>query len=201
MFGTVGAPSSTSNPDSTNAPLIQGKSGELGTAALHGKYYTSAYRGRVFIGSSLPAGLIIPAQSTTAPLFLMYNPLGSGVNVELISVDHGTLAATTVVATLMLGLGVQTPSGTLTPYTTISPGMVGSSAVNQAKLYSVATIVAVTQFIPLMQVITTTGQATTTHYEFDGRVNLAPGSIAHVCSDPTQTASTTLSLSWAEFPI
>jgi hypothetical protein len=201
MFGTTAAPSNTSNPDSTNAPLLAGKSGEIVTSPLHGKFFTSAYRGRVFIGSTVAAGVILPAQSTTAPLFLIYNPLGSGVNVELISVDHCLLAATTVIATIMLAMGVQVPSGTLTPYTTITPGMVGSSAVNQAKLYSVATIVAMTQFLPMMQVTTTATSAISTHYDFDGKIILPPGAGAHVCSDPTQTASTSVTMAWAEFPI
>ena len=56
MYGAVGAPSNVSNADGTNAPLLQGKAGEAVVAELHGKWYTSAYRGRVFIGQTTTAG-------------------------------------------------------------------------------------------------------------------------------------------------
>ena len=47
-YGLVGAPSNVSAADGTNAQILQGKAGEQVVTELHGKWYTSAYRGRVF---------------------------------------------------------------------------------------------------------------------------------------------------------
>src|ERR1700693_2275876 len=101
-FGLVGPPSNTSVADGLNAPILQGKAGEQLYADLHGKWYTAAYRGRVFSTGVLIAGVTIPVNTTTAPTFTLYNPLGSGVNLELITLDVGwPAAAASVVGTLL----------------------------------------------------------------------------------------------------
>jgi hypothetical protein len=43
----------------------------------------------------LIAGVTIPVNTTTSPTFTLYNPLGSGVTLELISLDVGWPAAAT----------------------------------------------------------------------------------------------------------
>src|SRR5271166_2715298 len=109
-FGTVGPPSNTSIADGQTASVLMGKSAEQVFAELHGKWYTPAYRGRVFTASSLIAGITIPVNTTTSPTWTLFNPLGSGINVELITLDVGWPAApTTVVAFLLGSWSVQTP--------------------------------------------------------------------------------------------
>ena len=202
IFGAVGAPSNTSAADTTNLPLLQGKAGEGVVTELHGKWYTAAYRGRVFWGSALIAGVTIPVNTATAATFTLYNPVTSGVNVELISLDIGwPAAATTVVATILGSVSAQVPSGTLTEGGYKGPAVVGSASTPAAKLYTVATIVAITSHIPLIQVTSTADAEVSSHYDFDGKLILAPGSLITLTSSPVQTGVAIPTFFWAEWPL
>lgn len=131
---------------------VLGRQGDQLASDLHGKWYTAALNGRVFLGSSLIAGVIIPVNTTTAPTFTLFNPLGSGINVELISLDIGwPAAAASVVGTILGSLSTQTPSSVTSGGATIS-SPVGGGGIAQAKLYTAATITAITTHIPLVQV-------------------------------------------------
>ena len=197
---TPGAPSNTSNPDGTAVPQLGGKSAEGIVAELHGKWYTSAYRGRVFQTGVLIAGVTIPVNTTTAPTFTLFNPAQSGVNLELISLDVGwPAAATTVVATLLGTTGVQTPTATTAG--NIYSTAIGGGAVPKAAFYTAATIVAITQHMPLLQVTSTADAMVASHYDFDGRIILTPGSLFTLTSTPVQTGVAMPALSWAEYPI
>jgi hypothetical protein len=199
-YGLVAAPSNTSAPDGSNAAILQGKAGEQIAAELHGKWYTAAYRNRVFIGSSLIAGVTIPVNTTTAPTFTLFNPLGSGVNLELITFDVGwPAAATTVIGTLLGSVSTQTPTAVTAGGTIISVP-IGAGGVSQAKLYTAATIVAITTHIPLLGVTSTTDGMIASHYEFDGRLIIAPGGLITITSTPVQTGVAIPSFAWAEWP-
>jgi hypothetical protein len=200
LYGAVGAPSNVSIADGQNAPALQGKAGELNVSELHGKWYTSAYRGRVFSTGVLIAGVTIPVNTTTAPTFTLFNPLGSGVNLELISLDVGwPAAAASVVGTLLGTTGVQTPTATTAG--NIYSLLIGAGAVPQGKFFTAATIVAITQHMPLMNISTVTDTMNPAHVDFDGRVVLAPGSLFTLTSTPVQTAVALPALSWAEYPV
>lgn len=203
MYGTVGAPSNASAADTTNLPILQGKSGEAIVGELHGKWYTSAYRNRVFVGSTLAAGTTIPISSTTAPTFTLYNPLGSGVNVELISIDIGITNATTVVSPISLsytsGLIVAPTGVTALP---VNPALIGGSGKSQVNLYSVATLAAaITTSFPLFSISATSGAFPPLHYDFDGKLLLAPGSLVFLSGTAAQTSASMNGAFWAEYPI
>ena len=139
LYLTTNAPSTTSNADGTNPPFLAGKSGEGMVAELHGKWYTAAYRNRVFLAQTAPAGVTIPISTTTTHTFALFNPLGSGVNLELISVDIAATTTTFVASPIQLGLlaGAVTPTTVTTALTPIS-ALVGGSGVAQAKVYASA---------------------------------------------------------------
>ncbi len=197
---TPAAPSNTSQPDGQAVAALGGKSAEQVVTELHGKWYTSAYRGRVFQTGVLIAGVTIPVNTTTAPTFTLYNPLGSGVNLELISLDVGwPAAAASVVGTLLGTTGVQAPSSVTAG--NIYSTLIGGGGVPQAKFYTAATIVAITQHMPLITMSTVTDTMNPAHVDFDGRIILAPGSLFTLTSTPVQTAVAMPALSWAEFPI
>lgn len=199
--GVVAGPNA-SIPDGTSTnTFLQGKSGEMEVAELHGKWYTAAYRNRVFFGSSLIAGVIIPVNTTTSPTFTLFNPLGSGVNLELISFDLGfPAAAATVVGTILASVATQTPTSVTSGGVTIS-SPIGAGGVAQGKLYTAATITAITTHLPLFTLTSTADAAIATHYEFDGKLILAPGGMMTITSTPVQTAVGLPSLHWAEFPV
>src|ERR1035437_11004695 len=66
-----------------------GPSGDSWVSELHGKWYSAARLGRVFLSASLIAGVTIPVNTATAATFLIANPVGSEVNLELISLGIG----------------------------------------------------------------------------------------------------------------
>lgn len=199
-YGLVGAPSNNSLPDGNNAPVLQGKAGEQVVTELHGKWFTSAYRGRVFKTGVLIAGVTIPVNTTTAPTFTLFNPLGSGVNLELIGLDVGwPAAAASVVGTLLGTTGVQTPTAVTAG--NIYATAIGGGGVPQAKFYTAATIVAITQHMPLLNISTVTDTMNPSHVDFDGHIILTPGSLFTLTSTPVQTAVALPALSWAEYPI
>ena len=203
IFGGVSPPSNTSYADGTSALALQGKAGELVATELHGKWYTAAYRGRVFTGNTAAAGTTIPISSATAATFTLYNPLGSGVNVELVSADVSILNATTVVSSIALGVisGLIVAPTVVTALTTY-PTLIGGSAVAQAKLYSIATLAAAaTLFIPLFSVSATSGAFPNFHYDFDGKLILAPGSLVHLVGTAAQTSASMNGFTWAEWPL
>lgn len=198
--GVVNPPSTTSNPDGTNPTMLQGKSAELVVAELHGKWFTSSYRGRVFSTGVLIAGVTIPVNTTTAPTFTLFNPAQSGVVLELITLDVGwPAAAASVVGTLLGTTGTQTP-------TSVTAGniyslAIGGGAVPRGAFYTAATISAITQHMPLMNISTVTDTMNPAHVDFDGRVVLTPGSLFTLTSTPVQTAVALPALTWAEYPI
>jgi len=194
----VGAPSTTSNADGIAATMLGGKSAEGIVAELHGKWYTAAYRGRVFCAPTLIAGVTIPVNTTTAATYIIWNPVGSGVNLEMISLNVASLAAGTV-GSLLASVATQTPTSPtlLTPISV----PVGAGGTAQGKVATAATITAVTTHIPLQQVQTTTGGSAMPNYRFDGELVVAPGGMINLVSNPVQTAVAIPCWFWAEWPV
>lgn len=197
----------TSYSDGSTPAQMGGRSGEGISADLHGKFYTGAYRGKVFHGSTAAAGTTIPISNATAATFTLYNPIGSGINVELISYDMGITVVTSVASPILLGFSLPlTVAPTGLTALTVNPALLGSNAAAVARLYSVATIVATTTFYTMGHITATNATAgnalgSNFHYEFDGRVNLAPGTLCHVCGTAAQTSPTTQTFVWAEWPV
>ena len=77
--GTVGSLPNESVSDG-DAKIILGKMKDLIVSELHGKYYTSAYNGRIFAGNQAAAGAVLPIYSNTTQQCGIFNPLGSGIN-------------------------------------------------------------------------------------------------------------------------
>jgi hypothetical protein len=93
VTGIIAAPSNTSQTDGTTTQaFLQGKQGELLDAKLHGDFYTQAYRGNLFFGTTATAGTTIPIQASgLASTFTLYNPASSGKILELLEeVDAAT---------------------------------------------------------------------------------------------------------------
>ena len=205
--GVVAAPSTTSAADTSNPIALMGKSNELIKTDLHGKWYTAAYRGRVFSGSV--AAVTLPANaSNLVSVFSLFNPANSPVNLELISLNWAYVLATTVVNGL--GLYYQRIGGAVTIPTsqtagTVTSGQVGNTASPNGLFLSAATHVGTPTLGTIMGY---TGAVTSTaaninQYLFDGKFILPPNTIVSVAM--TTAASTasgfTASLDWAEWAI
>lgn len=201
-------PPGTSAADGTQPIQLFGKSAEAVVTELHGKWYTAAYRGKLFIGTTLIAGVTIAVNTTTAPTFTLFNPVGSGVNLELVSLDIGwPAAAASVVATILGSVSAQTPTSTTQGGVVLSNPLnasgisAGGVGLGQGKLFTAATITATTTHIPLIQASTVTDTMNPAHVDFDGRILLAPGTLMALTSTPVQTAVAMPALAWAEWAI
>ncbi len=217
IYGTVGAPSSVSIGDGAAAPILAGKAGELVGAKLHGDWYEANYRGFVYTANTLTAGTTIPVQATNlVSTFTIWNPLGSGVNVELIRYSYAFITATTVVGDVSLYIqtavgGANTVPGTLTALS-VRPAIWSSASVNpiansKAGMFSAATLVNTmatnmfrgpTLFGPTAVTSTQMGP---NNSDFLGTVILGPGTLATTAGNAAQTSAAAQTLVWAEWPL
>ena len=209
QVGRVLNPANMANGFGQDLPMGMGRSGEAYNVDIHGKWYTAGYNAATFLASTLIAGTVIPISSATAATFGIYNPIGSGKNLELISYDMSFLTATAVVGalefTVLTSVGGSTalPTG-ITRLTPLANPIGGQSGVAVGVPFSVATVVASTVIIPLgIAFGTTTEQAgpIESHLDFEGRIILAPGTLIHVTGNVAQTASALQMLTWAEWPV
>jgi hypothetical protein len=211
MQGQVGSiPNASLADGSTNFPVLQGKAGEAIMSELHGKWYTQNYRGRLFIGSTLVAGTIIPVNaSNLVSTFTLWNPLGSNVNAELVDYDLGLITATAVVGSLavVFQAGVGAAIAVPTALTSLTPqaGVLGGPSKPACGLYSSATLVGTPTILKPLGISfgTVVGNAgpAIAHVEFDGKVVLPPGTLITTVSTAAQTAAMLQSLKWVEAPI
>ena len=134
--GTVG-PTPASVGTTPAGGFQQGHDSELVTADFHGRYYTAAYNGRLYMASS---GSVAPgtALATTAQALLLFNPAGSGVNLEVVKCSVGLISATAYGAGYYVYAGVASaiPTGTKLA---VSNGLVGNAATGVGQAWTGAT--------------------------------------------------------------
>jgi hypothetical protein len=218
IFGTIGLNvNANAAAVAANAPVAAGQSGELLASELHGKFYSAARAGNVFHLNTAAAGTTVPVQTTNlVSTFTIWNPLGSGKNVELIRYSYGLLNATTVVSDVTLyvqpGVGqAVTAPGTLTLLTIRNA--LGFNASGGAGITSVCTGYSAATLVNTMGTnmfvgptllsfgAVTTTNATPINYDFDGSVILPPGTLATTAGTAAQAQAARQSLSWAEWPV
>ena len=206
---------------STDGQIITargGKTGEAVVTEIHGKFYEASVRGNVFTASTIIAGVVVPvAAATLNSKFTLWNPAGSGKNVELISMHLCTDGATTVVNVhglmiqrgLTLTSGIPTSVGTLCAVSPAGIGSVNSSVVTvaaQATLTNVAIPgVNAAVSIPFWPIgsygaVTNSGANDLTH-NFDGKLILGPDSLVAACTTVAATTASFVQICWAEWPI
>jgi hypothetical protein len=176
-----------------------GRQGDLVVSEMHGKWYNAAKSGNLWISAALIAGVTIPVNTTTGATFGLYNPAGSGINVELVHFTFGTAAANVAtIGQLLATISLQTPtSATRAVNGNMNPMNSGAST---AVPFTVATFVASTSHIPLVTAFSTSSM-TAVQYEFDGKLILPPGWAMQITSSPVQSTISLPSLAWAEWPI
>lgn len=193
---------------------LGGKNAETITSDLHGKWYSQNYRGQVYHGSTPAAGVAVPISTTTAPVFTLWNPAGSGKNFELIKLDVGTVTlGTRVVSDFVLmqktGCGSTIATGGVitafaaTPNSVFS-GIVGAASQSVASFSSAGTVTLATaatifKNLPFSHDLASGGSLPVMTYDFDGTVIIPPGVAVHIASNGAATGSTYgITLSWAE---
>jgi hypothetical protein len=209
VSGLVAAPSVTSIADNTvTYGLLQGKQGEVLDAKLHGDFYTLAYRGLSFFGTTATAGTTVPIQaSALASTFCLWNPANSNKNVELLYYVLGLLNATTVVSDISLYFqtGIGSSNAALSSLTALvaRPTLLGGSAAAQAGIYSAATFTGALNKGPTLVTFgaTSTTVAGPIEVALNGRVILPPGCAVSLAGNAAQTQAMQHTFYWAENPI
>lgn len=210
QFGTVGLNVTSSYGVGTNNPAPSGPSGEFLMAEIHGQFYSAARAGNVFNLSTAAAGTTIPVAATNlVSTFTLWNPPGSGKNVELIRYSMAIAAATTVVSDVSLyqQSGLVSPGGTLT-VRAIKNNLFGAGLASVCTGYTAATLVNVVDTNMFRAAILTSFAAVTStadapvNYDFNGSVILTPGSLITVAGGvAAQASAAAQSLTFAEWPL
>lgn len=97
--GRVGPSTGT---DGSKHELTLDRTGAQRISPAHGEWWEAACRGNVYYGSTAVAGVDHAATLTTTAPFALYNPMGSDVDLVVLSVScgyiSGTLGSGTIVA-------------------------------------------------------------------------------------------------------
>lgn len=191
---------------STTTQATAGAEGEQLAAEIHGKWYHRARAGQLFIGSTALAGTVVPVNAASlVSTFTLFNPVNSGVNVELARYLVG-LAGTTTAVIGNLALAFQFNGTALASLTALTPqaAFIGTGSAAKASLYSAATYTGTpTVLMTLGLSFGTTGAQpgpVTGSVDFDGTIVVPPNCSLTVVGNAAQTQAFTQSLIWAEIP-
>lgn len=214
--GNVTNVGTASNPDGTTTlSFSQGRAGELIDSNLHQIMYQAAYRGCVQWLTTATAGTTIPIQAgSLASTFTVWNPAGSGKNLELIRYSAAFEAATMVVSdvSLYFQTGVGSSASAPTVFTAITAtrgnGILGGGLTSVASTYSAATLIGAISKGPTLfgptaaNTIAGNGPGPSLFdYIFYGTILVPPGTIITTAGNAAQSQATSQTLIWAEWPI
>ncbi len=214
LYVTPSVPSTTSNADGTPVAMLGGKQAEGIVAELHGKYYTQAYRGNSYIGSTAGTGVVPPIYTTTAQTFGIWNPAGNTKNAVLQTLDAGIVTAGTVVVSSFclgqsLNAGSALATGGISAFTAATPqgGNIGISGGNSVRFTgSAATTLAATFLMALnygfySTAVTAASPAQSLHYDFEGGVIVPPNAAVWVSNNVASSFTYNITLRWEEAPV
>lgn len=189
------------------------------TDNLHGRHYVDALRGRVFSQATTPLGLAIPIYTATAlggGALPVWNPPGSGVNIELITFDtvraSGT-AAFAVVGLMIRELNAIATGEIMTALAETAPdnGLFGGGNSVKSKSSNAGTNTvtagAAGDWVRSMFGINLeadTGTAQPTHaaqHDFRGTVIIPPGYLAYFAATKASVALYASTVVWKEVPV
>lgn len=203
--GQVIAPTGLMTAGATPTAAL-GRSAEMLVAAVHGKYYSAVKTGRGFIAAQ--TNVTIPVNAATlASVFSLWNPMGSGVDVELIDADFWMVSATEVVNEIALyyqagvGSAIAVP-GTLTVANPVNLYAGRPPGLNQAQYYTALTHVGTPALLhPISNIQATAVGIYAGHYDFDGKLILPPGTVVSIAASTGAQAAGGASLKWLEWPV
>jgi hypothetical protein len=185
----------------------------------NGAYYAAALQDKVFMGSTLIAGVALPVMAATlASKFTLWNPAGSGVVAEPIEFAVGMDSATTVVNAIgfamlfnvsQLSTGLPTAptfaAGAAQTNAAIGNGGISTSgkAAPKCGLYSALTLTNAAVFGPTIWMTSfgavTDGSLGPAPYLFNGKFLLPPDSLLTFVTSVIVETAMAASLLWAEW--
>lgn len=206
LVGNVVDPTQTSQPDGSAPPFTAGRQGEQLASELHGKYYVANYRGKLYEANATTITVPVIA-SALVGVFTLYNPVGSGVNMEMIDTSINQTNATTVVNQVgwYYSSAVLTSKATFATAGTVNSGIVGGSPNNKGLFYTLTTFSGTPVLCDVIggygATTNTTAGGVTKFY--DGRLILPPGISMSVAMSTAAGTTTGLAIEarWCEWPI
>lgn len=189
------------------------------TSALHGRFYETAARGRLFFATTTPLGLAIPIYTGTAPRVALYNPPNSGVNAVLLNISAQRASGTTVefAAGLFAVTGIDSvatgafitafPGALNVARDTVRNGILGRGNVNKVLAAISGTVTATAwgtgdHIYPLWHSYAAIGTSTTDgcpwNVDLDGRIVLPPGTLCGLAASVASVALYATSIVWEE---
>ena len=183
--------------------LRAGSMGQLVVADAHGRYYEAASRGNLYAASMQAGAALGTALTATAVTLTLYNPLGSGVLVSLLSCSVAVTTAPAGAASYVYAANVVT--NTAVPSSTTSAlisGMpLGNASVGKAACYTAATLPAAPRVIRVHSSILATGSTGImfAQDEVAGAIVLGENS-AVTLQGLTTASSGIVSFLWEEIP-
>lgn len=222
LVGAVANPIVAQNPDGTSVVASMDRQGALLTAPAHGTYGVPTARDGVFFAAITTAAQAIPVITTTnASTFCLINPVGSGVNCELIDFQLDFLMTNAAPATANV-VGFSFVDIATNAHTSITKapvplggtagatnarlgGPVGSAYVATAVTFASALTIAANWGYPMFSfpaswVPTVGGYPIPLRHSFNGRLILPPGKSMTLVASTAWAANTTVpSMSWAEY--
>lgn len=126
------------NPDGSTPQARGGRQGEAIGSNLRGFYAEQTARNRVFslvlnaTTTNDAAGNIVAAAAAASTQFALWNPLGSGVNLELLKVFIGIISGTPPGGPVFHGIIKGGALPTIANSGTVNCNMIGSNAVPKA---------------------------------------------------------------------
>jgi hypothetical protein len=211
LSGQVRNPALSPNNDGDFPALSMGRDGALHTVEIHGKWYSAARRGNLFIASTALAGVTIPVDDTTnlASTAGIVNPVTSGVNCELVAIgiNNTTVAVAVKPNSIVFQKNLSTSGGPPTSVTALTAHALplsSGSAVAKCVAHSAATCTNSVEMAPrinFMGTLQTAVGEVTGWYKFDGEIVFGPDTGMFIVNDVTAIAGQKLTYIWAEWPV
>jgi hypothetical protein len=217
--GIVQAPTGISFSDGDEVNLIAGKQAELLSSQLHAPSYSATYRGFTFHASTTPLGLAIPIYSSSTPLVVLWNPIGSGKNIVVMNFNFAYASGTATYGAVgfMYELNCGSAVATGAPFSAFSAatptnGLLGNGAISVAKVSisgtnTLTTAGAAGRWFYTLGSINLEAQTGTAHgtiapaqAPISGAIVLPPGTAIWPACTVASSALYAQTISWAEVP-
>lgn len=209
LSGVVANPGNTQLPDSTGTMAMFGRNGQLYADELHGQYYSAASRGNLFVANTLVAGVTIPAPATTlASKAGLVNPIGSGVNMELVALGLWSITIDVALQnfTLEFQINSTTTGGvptSVTKLTSYSQPLGAGNKTAQGYAYTAATMTNAAanpiRLNPFGDYLTAVGYVPTI-FPLNGMVVMGPDTVMAI-TNIASIAAIQVAYFWAEWPV
>ena len=197
---------------SGSTPTVRvGNLGDMIVSELHGRYYETAYRRNMYVGTSTgqnisSAGLV--GAGTTANTAILYNPMTSNVNLVLNKVGINTSAVGTANAVVGLATGfsstgigaIVSPSGT--GGTVTQRGAVPGQPAGLGVMYGSANLVTGSTLSHSLTTINSAVATQGTVVDLEGSLIIPPGGFVSLYASAAQTGSQFfVTYQWEEVPL